>query len=213
MNTIEIPLFPLRTVLFPGADLPLRIFEDRYRTMTRELLVSHGQFGVLLIREGKEVGGSALPHSVGTTASIEECREIEGGRFVMNARGVRRFTTDIDVVVRGDAIVIERLVDVLAEHSIAPRIQEAVSFARANLVLLMRHTPTGVDLDVSLAWSAFEHAALVNSSTEAFGRAHAPMASAEDLVVLKAIAGRPRDAADVESLSTMFDALIARVRD
>ncbi len=91
MNTIEIPLFPLRTVLFPGADLPLRIFEDRYRTMTRELLVSHGQFGVLLIREGKEVGGSALPHSVGTTASIEECREIEGGRFVMNARGVRRF--------------------------------------------------------------------------------------------------------------------------
>ena len=135
------------------------------------------------------------------------------GGIAIIARGVRRFTTDIDVVVRGDAIVIERLVDVLAEHSIAPRIQEAVSFARANLVLLMRHTPTGVDLDVSLAWSAFEHAALVNSSTEAFGRAHAPMASAEDLVVLKAIAGRPRDAADVESLSTMFDALIARVRD
>lgn len=91
VTTIEIPLFPLRTVLFPGADIPLRIFEDRYRAMTRELLVSHGSFGVLLIRDGKEVGGEAVPHSVGTTAAIAECREVAGGRFLMNARGGQRF--------------------------------------------------------------------------------------------------------------------------
>jgi len=88
---VELPLFPLRTVLFPGMELPLRIFEERYRVMIRELLDSGGEFGVLLIREGEEVGGGAIPHSMGTTARIEECREVEGGRFVLNARGVHRF--------------------------------------------------------------------------------------------------------------------------
>lgn len=90
-DPVELPLFPLRTVLFPGMELPLRIFEERYRVMVRELLDSGSEFGVLLIREGEEVGGGAIPHSYGTTARIEECREIEGGRFVLTARGARRF--------------------------------------------------------------------------------------------------------------------------
>jgi uncharacterized protein len=88
---VELPLFPLRTVLFPEMPLPLQIFEERYKVMTQELLESGGEFGVLLIREGNEVGGGAVPHTVGTTARIEECQEIQGGRFVMTARGVRRF--------------------------------------------------------------------------------------------------------------------------
>lgn len=85
------PLFPLRTVLFPGMPLPLRIFEDRYKVMISELLKSRGEFGVLLIREGTEVGSGARPHEVGTLAKIEECTEIEGGRYVLDARGTRRF--------------------------------------------------------------------------------------------------------------------------
>ncbi len=85
------PLFPIRTVLFPGMPLPLRIFEDRYKVMISELLASGGEFGVLLIREGAEVGGGARPHDVGTLARIEECTEIEGGRYVLDARGSRRF--------------------------------------------------------------------------------------------------------------------------
>ena len=88
---VEIPLFPLRTVLFPGMPLPLQIFEERYRTMTRELLAGGGVFGVLLIREGQEAGGGAVPHTVGTTAAIEESQEIAGGRFVLTARGQQRF--------------------------------------------------------------------------------------------------------------------------
>jgi Lon protease-like protein len=88
---VEIPLFPLRTVLFPGMPLPLQIFEERYRVMTRELLENQGEFGVLLIREGKEVGGGAVPFDIGTTARIEEWEEISGGRFILTARGMRRF--------------------------------------------------------------------------------------------------------------------------
>ena len=85
------PLFPLRTVLFLGMPLPLRVFEERYKTMTRELLRSGGEFGVLLIREGNEVGGAARPYDVGTLARIEESAEMQGGRYVLQARGTRRF--------------------------------------------------------------------------------------------------------------------------
>jgi Lon protease-like protein len=88
---MEMPLFPLRTVLFPGMPLALRIFEDRYKVMVKELLETGGEFGVLLIREGGELGGNAIPHNVGTLARIEECQEIDGGRYVLTARGRRRF--------------------------------------------------------------------------------------------------------------------------
>lgn len=85
------PLFPLRTVLFPGMPLPLRVFEERYKTMVGELLQSGGEFGVLLIREGREVGGGARPYEYGTLARIEEWEELQGGRFAIEARGTRRF--------------------------------------------------------------------------------------------------------------------------
>jgi Lon protease-like protein len=88
---MQIPLFPLKTVLFPGGHLPLAIFEERYRTMTQELLDQGGVFGVLLIKHGNEVGGGAVPHDVGTTAIIEEAEEIEGGRIRLLARGSQRF--------------------------------------------------------------------------------------------------------------------------
>ncbi len=85
------PLFPLRTVLFPGMPLPLRIFEERYRVMVRELLETGSEFGVLLIREGNEVGGGARPYEVGTLARIEESVETPDGRYMLDTRGTRRF--------------------------------------------------------------------------------------------------------------------------
>ncbi|MBA4180956.1 MAG: peptidase S16 [Anaerolinea sp.] len=81
----------MRTVLFPGMVLPLRIFEERYKVMISELIESGGVFGVVLIREGEEVGHGAVPHDVGTTARIEQCTELDGGRFALTARGSQRF--------------------------------------------------------------------------------------------------------------------------
>ncbi|MCE7927087.1 MAG: hypothetical protein DYG91_01105 [Chloroflexi bacterium CFX7] len=78
-------------MLFPGMSLPLQIFEQRYKTMTRELLGSGGVFGVVLIKEGSETGEGAIPHPFGTTATIEAWREVEGGRFLLSTRGVQRF--------------------------------------------------------------------------------------------------------------------------
>jgi hypothetical protein len=120
------------------------------------------------------------------------------------ARGIRRLTTDIDAAVRGDAVKIARLLEGLAKYKILPRIEDAESFADRNLVLLMRHRPTGVDLDVSLAWSGFEIEALARRSPTRFGRVSAPMCTPEDLLVFKAIAGRPKDAEDARTLLALY---------
>ncbi|MCS7296437.1 MAG: LON peptidase substrate-binding domain-containing protein [Chloroflexota bacterium] len=88
---VELPLFPLRTVLVPGMVLPLQIFEHRYRVMLEELLERGGEFGVLLIREGPEVGGEAVTYEVGTTARFDEVEESADGRYLVTVRGRRRF--------------------------------------------------------------------------------------------------------------------------
>jgi hypothetical protein len=71
-------------------------------------------------------------------------------------------------------------------------------------VLLLRHQETGVDLDVSLAWSAFQQEALVASTLTAFGRVRAPMCTPENLVVFEAIAGRPKDIEDAEAFLVLY---------
>ena len=84
-------LFPLRTVLFPGMDLPLQVFEERYRTLVAECLETREPFGVALIREGAEVGGPAVPHPVGCTARIRRVSPTRDGRLALECVGVRRF--------------------------------------------------------------------------------------------------------------------------
>jgi Lon protease-like protein len=66
----ELPLFPLNVVLFPRMTLPLRIFEPRYLQMVDECVRGDAVFGAVCIKEGQEVGGSAVPYEVGTTARI-----------------------------------------------------------------------------------------------------------------------------------------------
>jgi hypothetical protein len=135
------------------------------------------------------------------------------GGIAVIARGVRRMTTDIDVVVRGDSVEISKLLRILAKHAVEPRIDDARAFAEKNLVLLLRHTPSGVDLDLSLGWTDFERAAIASSTNAAFGRASYPMARAEDLVVFKALAARPKDIEDAAALILMHAAMdVDRVR-
>jgi hypothetical protein len=135
------------------------------------------------------------------------------GGIAVIARGVRRMTTDVDAVVRGDAISIDALLELSSRQAIKPRIADAAAFARANLVLLLEHAPSGVELDVSFGWTAFEHEALAARSVAAFGRVRAPMATPEDLVIMKAMAARPTDVADAVELLGLYPAIdLTRVR-
>jgi Lon protease-like protein len=89
--TSEIPIFPLRTVLFPDGLLPLKIFEQRYLDMTKACIRDDSPFGVCLIREGGEVGEPALPFQVGCTARIAEWDMPHLGMFHLLCRGERVF--------------------------------------------------------------------------------------------------------------------------
>jgi len=86
-----IPLFPLNTVLFPGMPLPLHIFEERYKLMINECVRDHKPFGVVLLKEGSEVGAPAVPHPIGTTARIVSLERLAEGRFNIETVGEDRF--------------------------------------------------------------------------------------------------------------------------
>ena len=89
-----LPLFPLGTVLFPGALLPLHIFEPRYRLLIRRCIERQRPFGIVLIRSGSEVGGSAEPYEVGTEAKIVAESPLPNGRSYIVTRGERRFAVE-----------------------------------------------------------------------------------------------------------------------
>lgn len=88
---MQVPLFPLNTVLFPGGPLPLRIFEARYVDMISHCLKENASFGVLLIREGQEAGAPASTFEVGTLARIVDWYQGSDGLLGVTAIGTHRF--------------------------------------------------------------------------------------------------------------------------
>ena len=94
----------------------------------------------------------------------------------------------------------EQLAAVLARHQIVPRIEKAVDFARTRHVFLARHEPSGVAVDVSLAWLPFEEEAIAAAETRDVAGVRARVVRPEDLVIYKMVAARPRDIDDVENL-------------
>jgi Lon protease-like protein len=84
-------MFPLGTVLLPFAHLPLHIFEPRYRALVKDVLAGDGEFGVVLIERGQEVGGGDVRFGVGTVAKIMQTAELPDGRWLLDAVGTERF--------------------------------------------------------------------------------------------------------------------------
>ena len=90
-DLLQLSLFPLNVVLFPGMPMPLHIFEERYKAMIGECVDREEPFGIILIKEGQEVGGPAEPVKVGTTARIVQVERLEEGRLNIMTRGEKRF--------------------------------------------------------------------------------------------------------------------------
>ena len=87
---VPLPMFPLGSVLFPHALLPLHVFEERYRALVRDCLRQQHEFGVVLIERGMEVGGGDTRFGAGTVARIKEALELPDGRWAVLAVGTRR---------------------------------------------------------------------------------------------------------------------------
>lgn len=137
---LDLPLFPLATVLYPGAPLQLRIFEPRYLDMVRDCVRNESGFGVCLILDGYEVGEPALPAAVGTVATITDFNNTAEGLLGIVAQGGARFRVEqtrvrSDGLLRGDVAlwpeepsvpvpvefallqsILERLVETLGPH-------------------------------------------------------------------------------------------------
>ena len=90
-DLVYLPLFPLNVVLFPGMPLPLHIFEERYKAMIGNCLERKEPFGIILIKEGQEVGEPAEPVRIGTTARILQVERLQEGQMNIMTRGERRF--------------------------------------------------------------------------------------------------------------------------
>ncbi len=91
---MRLPIFPLHTVVFPHLPLPLNIFEQRYRSMTQDLLRPHnafdGRFVVAMITEGNEVNDQPRSRSIGTVCEVRRAERLPDGRYAMLAVGIGR---------------------------------------------------------------------------------------------------------------------------
>jgi ATP-dependent Lon protease len=88
---VKLPLFPLNLVLFPGALVPLNIFEDRYKTMVQRVVRSRERFGIALAKEAVVERRATTPYGVGTMASIIQIEEQANGNYHIVVRGEDRF--------------------------------------------------------------------------------------------------------------------------
>lgn len=164
---IELPIFPLNTVLFPGGRLPLRIFEVRYVDMTKACLRNESPFGVCQILAGREVGQPAAFAPVGCTARIAEWEVPTPGLFNLVTRGEGVFRV-LDHHVQPDGLI---RAQVLLE---APREPQALPPSRDMLGRMLREIiakigpqhfeqPARVD---DAAWVAYRLAEILPLSRE-----------------------------------------------
>lgn len=89
---MDLPLFPLNLVFFPGQVLPLHIFEPRYRDMIDHCLDTRDPFGIVLLPEGESIDDdNVLPHTIGTAARIVGVERLDDGRMNITTIGTKRF--------------------------------------------------------------------------------------------------------------------------
>jgi Lon protease-like protein len=197
-----LPMFPLGTVLFPYAVLPLHVFEPRYRAMTRRVMQGDGEFGVVLIERGSEVGGGDVRFDVGTVARIIQAAELPDGRFALATVGTRRIRA-----VRWlpddpypQAEIVEMTDSPAADTATALR--SRVVEALAEIAALARRRDAGVpeppELDEDPARASFEAAAI------------APIGPLDAQRVLEAVSASERLSLLVQLLTDRADELRAR---
>jgi hypothetical protein len=135
------------------------------------------------------------------------------GGVAASVLGQPRLTQDVDAL----AILPEGewpdAVSTAAGHGILPRIEKPLDFARRSRVLLMRHVKSGIDIDVIFGGLLFEQAAIDNSKIHDIGGLRVRLPRVEDLLIMKAVARRPKDLQDIESLLAAHpEADVAAVR-
>ena len=152
---MELALFPLHTVLCPGVALPLKVFEDRYRAMVQRCLERDEPFGVVLIRDGREVGpGASSIATVGTIAEIREASKYSDGRYDLLVVGTRRFRIESVAVGRQPYLVadVSTLDEPVGDADLAEQLTGEVTrqFVRYLALLQPAEGEDGAEIDVQV---------------------------------------------------------------
>ena len=126
------------------------------------------------------------------------------GGIAVGFLGRPRFTADVDAVFLLSTKNISQFVKLARAEDIFPRIPDAEDFARKNRVLLLRHNPTETDVDISLGILPFEEEMVERGSTKTFAGLSIRLPTPEDLVIMKAIAHRPKDLDDIRTIADKY---------
>ena len=151
---MEIPLFPLHTVLCPGIVVPLHIFEERYRALTRHCLETGAPFGVVLIVDGREAGrgGTLALAVVGALVEIREAGRYPDGRYDLLAAATGRFAIHSVDLARAPYLVanVTPLKDEVGDELRAERLAASAirRFVRYLELMRIRDGETGDALDI-----------------------------------------------------------------
>lgn len=134
------------------------------------------------------------------------------GGIAVGLLGAPRATRDIDAVVMMDLEEIPGLLEAAAEFDLQPRIADPAELARRSRVVLLRHEPTGIPVDVSLGALPFESEMIERRLCYQAEGLAIPIATPEDLIIMKAISHRPQDMADIRAVAETNPSLdLARI--
>lgn len=129
------------------------------------------------------------------------------GGIAVGLLGKPRFTADVDAVFLISTQNIHQFLELALAEQIIPRIPNAEEFARKNRVLLLKHSPTETDIDISLGILPFEEEMVERASTRSFAGLIARLPTPEDLIIMKAIAHRPKDLEDIRTIAESYPSL------
>lgn len=122
------------------------------------------------------------------------------GGVAASLLGKPRLTADADVLILASIDEASRILDLARAEGLQPRIANVIEFARRSRVILLRHDASGIDVDVSLGVLPFEIEAVKRSQEHQAGALHIRLPTPEDLIILKAVAHRPKDLVDIEAV-------------
>jgi len=164
--------------------------------------------------EGQPVSQfAALLRGLVEWCAAEQAPVVVIGGVAASLLGRPRLTRDVDATV----LLGDRDTGTFAARGLAwgfrPRTEDALTFARSSRVLLLTHDPSGLDLDLSLGVLPFEEQMTANATVRSVEGIAVPLPRPEDLVVMKAVAGRPKDRDDIEAVLEAHPSTdLARVR-
>jgi len=122
------------------------------------------------------------------------------GGIASSLLGRPRLTRDVDVLILLEERRWERFLSAGVRFGFLARTEDALGFARRSRVFLVRHEPSGVDIDISVAALPFEEESIAQVRWIKAGKISLPLPTPENLIIMKAVAHRPQDMADIKAL-------------